>query len=126
MNEEEKIRHEKFIRIVEFIKKIHSVYLFNFLHRSLYDKLNGIVRLSFQFTSDESIKFYLLRCLEDLKSEYTKIFNLCTKEVPDIYKEIFDLINAEFPCFPHDWEEYNFKRLMDKTFSDNYFTPFRK
>ena len=66
-------------------------------------------------TDDPSAtKISLLETLEYFKNQYEKILKL--SDSPDIYEQVYNLINSEFPVFPHDWDEYHFKKLMEKTF----------
>lgn len=116
----EKINKEKFDKIISFIKHIHKKYLFKYLVRDFESKIQIFLTVAGGYIQKpEEIKEYLYYVVERLKKEYQKILDLSNAKVPDIYAKIYELINSEFDCFPQDLDEYNFKKLMQKTFNEN-------
>ena len=104
----------KCYKILDLIEELHQRYLYKFLHRDFALRIKKL-KTNIWMTDDPSAtKIFLLETLEYFKNQYEKILKL--SESPDIYEQVYNLINSEFPVFPHDWDEYHFKKLMEKTF----------
>jgi len=101
------------------MEEVHLKYLYNFLHRDFIIRLKSLRKAydSYGFKDDSSMKIFLLETLESFKKQYEKILKLV--EAPDIYDQIYNLINCVLPVFPHDWDELHFKKLMEKTFKED-------
>ena len=110
----------KCYKILDLIEELHQKHLYKFLHRDFTLKIRKL-RDSLPTVLDKTLKgdlsatkIFLLETLECFKNQYEKILKL--SDSPDIYEQVYNLINSEFPVFPHDWDEYHFKKLMEKTF----------
>lgn len=112
----------KFDKIKHLSHVLHMKVLYSFM-QSQYGKWKDSAKLfSVNFEDESEVKMYLLDCLVYDKSQYSKIIKIKTDL--DIYEEIYDAINREFPVFPFTWEEYEFRKLMEKTFCEK--KPYNK
>lgn len=131
------MNEEKYKRIICLIESLHKEVLYTFLHREFVQKISKLSKLSWwqgskyglplSFEDQTEIKKHLFELVENLKKQYEKILNL-REDVRDIYEEIIQEINKEFPVFPHDFTEFLFEKTMNKAFaednfnSNNYYT----
>lgn len=106
---------EKFERVEKLSRILHMKVLYTFMQKQFERYGNNFSRLRLNFDDESEVKIYLLDILLSNKNKYGKLINLRIEEC-DIYEEIYDAINKEFPVFPFSWEEYEFKKTMDKAF----------
>lgn len=126
---------EKVVLIIQKIELILKDVLCNFLLRDLETLLraNRMVFLAKKFAEEENdskVKTFLYELFDQLKKKYEKFIDTSSR---DVFREIVNEINNNFSeVFPNDYEEFKFRKLMEKTFADDkmnkipYFADYEK
>jgi hypothetical protein len=94
------------------------------IDKCFYRDLNSFCSLSRLTVSDTflsqeptKIKTYLFDFVDKIKNKYEKVVR--TNGERDIFADFCEIINTLFPfVFPIDLEEFQFRKLMEKTFLD--------
>ena len=105
-----------FLEIIDLIAISYKKILFDSLHKDLSFFINSVIknkRTSIDFSDCSQVKFFLFNLLEKIQNTYE-----CYEETKEIREEIIDEINRRLPIFPHNWEEFKFKQLMEKAFKE--------
>lgn len=124
------MNEEKYKRIIGLIESLHKEVLYKFLHREFVQKISKLSKSSWwqgskyglmpNFEDQTEVKKHLFELVENLKKQYEKILNL-REGARDIYEEIIQEINKEFPVFPHDFTEFLFEKTMNRAFAEDKF-----
>jgi hypothetical protein len=120
------MNEEKYKRIIDLIESLHKEVLYTFLHREISLEISRLTYKSSKFDSfyrpnfedSTSVKKYLFELIVNLRKKYEKVLKL-KENVRDIYEEIIEEINKEFPVFPHDFTEFLFEKTMNKAFKED-------
>lgn len=110
------INKKKFIDFLEFLKINISNSLKKSIKQDFEFFISMMIKYSLQtksFENESEVKILLFGIIEQQKKKFNKIIS------EDVYNIIFEKLNEFFPVFPFDLEEYQFKKLMEKTFEED-------